>query len=525
MNTQPTLRPRTLLELLDAAFRLYRQHAPALVRVLAKVVLWIAAIPLMLQASQQRIELTTVLPLSSGVLIGIVDAIRSGIGYSYIRDWYGTRLMYYIIALMLVCKELLNVLAPAIVREPHLVQQTPRSVNYVDVLPGALLTVPVALLSAIGVNLLSGLSIVSSMTVRTNTLAEMLMQWQEVVLNTGPALLVGVGIVMLAARFVVAAPVAVIEELNYKTNIQRSFALTRGHWLRITGLCLLLAGISAVVVGLPIVALHGVVIPLVPLQDPGIFEPIAIVCSQLFEALLFPLQLATLTLLYYDLRIRSEGYDLHLIERTRANDVVAAHYRRAKDHLAQSNEPAALLELNAALDLVADGEDGAWLFFTRSQVLQNLEREGEALDDANAAVKRGLANHHLLLHRGILLARAGDAANAARDLETVLLYEPQNQKALDYLATAYYHMGQIERSQTVTEQLLVLAPEHDRAIYNLACMAARQNRTEAALAHLGRAITFDGQWRETARADDDFLTLQGNHAFQALVAHGSTHDR
>lgn len=85
-------------------------------------------------------------------------------------------------------------------------------------------------------------------------------------------------------------------------------------------------------------------------------------------------------------------------------------------------------------------------------------------------------------------------------------------------------MGQIERSQTVTEQLLVLAPDHDRAIYNLACMAARQNRTEMALAHLNRAIALDNQWREIARADDDFLTLQGNSAFQTLVATGITHN-
>jgi hypothetical protein len=115
--------------------------------------------------------------------------------------------------------------------------------------------------------------------------------------------------VMVLVRTTVAAQTIVIERTGGRAGLQRSWRLTNGFFWRIVGILLVLGLLQAIVggiVGLPVLALaSGLSVD----AQQMISQAISAV-SAIFVA---PVTLVTLTLLYYDLRIRREGFDLEML--------------------------------------------------------------------------------------------------------------------------------------------------------------------------------------------------------------------
>jgi hypothetical protein len=115
--------------------------------------------------------------------------------------------------------------------------------------------------------------------------------------------------VIVLVRTTVAAQTIVIERTGGRGGLQRSWRLTRGFFWRIVGILLVLGLLQAIVggiVGLPVLALaSGLSVD----AQQMISQAISAV-SAIFVA---PVTLVTLTLLYYDLRIRREGFDLEML--------------------------------------------------------------------------------------------------------------------------------------------------------------------------------------------------------------------
>ena len=133
-----------------------------------------------------------------------------------------------------------------------------------------------------------------------------------------PALLVifvlaaTVFIFVVVVRTTVAPQAVVLEKLGGWQGIRRSFQLTERSAWRVFGISLLLTliqSIAGAVIILPINALFS-----------GAAQGSQDIASQVGQAVIAvfiaPITLVTLTLLYYDLRIRREGFDIEMLARS-----------------------------------------------------------------------------------------------------------------------------------------------------------------------------------------------------------------
>jgi hypothetical protein len=107
------------------------------------------------------------------------------------------------------------------------------------------------------------------------------------------------------AGLAVSTPALVIENIGAGAALQRSWSLTRRFRLRTIGLLLL----TAILIGIPFLGVT-LLVTMLP-SDAAIL--LAQALSLLVLLILTPLIYCVLTLLYYDLRVRKEGFDLQVL--------------------------------------------------------------------------------------------------------------------------------------------------------------------------------------------------------------------
>jgi len=140
------------------------------------------------------------------------------------------------------------------------------------------------------------------------------------------ALVVGLGFlllivpgVMLGVGLALAIPAVVLEPgTSARGALSRSWELTRGSRWRIFGLGVTLL----VLLYVPLAAITGLFALAMP-QGPGaVFGPasvatvVALAIGGLVQMFIYPLFYCVLTVTYYDLRVRKEGFDLELLAST-----------------------------------------------------------------------------------------------------------------------------------------------------------------------------------------------------------------
>ena len=134
------------------------------------------------------------------------------------------------------------------------------------------------------------------------------------------ALAVVVLIPLIALRWwlswAVAIPATVIEGTGLRASLRRSKVLTKGSRGRIFIIGLLMIGLAwtvSVIIQLPVIAVAG----FRSLRDPSAVTPMVHVMAAiggfLSASLVGPLLTIALTLIYYDQRVRKEGFDLQLM--------------------------------------------------------------------------------------------------------------------------------------------------------------------------------------------------------------------
>jgi uncharacterized membrane protein len=125
--------------------------------------------------------------------------------------------------------------------------------------------------------------------------------------------------VILAVGLVLAIPAVVLEpRASASGALSRSWELTRGARWRIFGLGITLL----VLLYVPIVAITGLLAFLLP-TSAGMFSGggsvgmVAVIAiAGLVQMFIYPLFYCVLTVTYYDLRVRKEGFDLELLAST-----------------------------------------------------------------------------------------------------------------------------------------------------------------------------------------------------------------
>jgi hypothetical protein len=115
--------------------------------------------------------------------------------------------------------------------------------------------------------------------------------------------------IYFGVRLSMLAPVVVFEEESGIDAIRRSWNLTRGYFWRVFGTSVLAGLLTLVVAGLPAAILqYGF-----GQASTGLLATVvSTLVGQLSTVITMPFSQAVTVLIYYDLRVRQEGYDLEL---------------------------------------------------------------------------------------------------------------------------------------------------------------------------------------------------------------------
>ncbi len=121
-------------------------------------------------------------------------------------------------------------------------------------------------------------------------------------------------IVVLAVLFLFVTQAIVLEGYGPLAAIRRSTRLIRGSFWRVVGIVILLYILVQILTLLPTFALGGAIGLAFadPIQDFAMRQSLTSLVGYLAQILVLPLLLIGYTLLYYDLRVRKEGYDIEL---------------------------------------------------------------------------------------------------------------------------------------------------------------------------------------------------------------------
>ena len=318
MATAPHLRPKSFIELIDGSFRLYRSHFVTFIGVIGVVYVPVAIAQLLNQVTLGADYTRALTRLSTG---GFVPGSSpfSGLPVESMLAYLGVTILLGLFQGLFIQTLGVGALALAIGRsylgEPISIGSTYRAVlKRLGALIGLglLLTLGSFLVLALVVGLPTGLLLAlylggdSSTSFAGAFLAIMLL----VVLM----LLYFVLAMFVLVRFLFATQAIVLEGKGPVEALRRSWELSRGSFFRILGVVLVMMVIVAVVAALPaqiVLAVLSAIFARNPEAQIWI-TTLQMAITQIFTLVATPLQLALYTLLYYDLRVRKEGFDLEL---------------------------------------------------------------------------------------------------------------------------------------------------------------------------------------------------------------------
>jgi hypothetical protein len=118
-------------------------------------------------------------------------------------------------------------------------------------------------------------------------------------------------VVYLGARWIVAVPGLVAEQKGPLESLGRSWRLTVKNVWRSIGYAILLSILNLAVITIPVSIIQQVLGLLFPFS-PAIILAISGALSSIFNVLWQPLYACAIVLLYFDLRVRRENYDLEI---------------------------------------------------------------------------------------------------------------------------------------------------------------------------------------------------------------------
>ena len=116
----------------------------------------------------------------------------------------------------------------------------------------------------------------------------------------------------LAARWLVAPAALIAEGTGPIESLRRSWHLSRGNVLRMVGYLILLNILLYLLIYLPATVLQTIMVVILQADSFELIMGFSAAFSSLFSIVSIPFYIGAVVLLYYDLRIRKESYDLEL---------------------------------------------------------------------------------------------------------------------------------------------------------------------------------------------------------------------
>jgi Membrane domain of glycerophosphoryl diester phosphodiesterase len=116
----------------------------------------------------------------------------------------------------------------------------------------------------------------------------------------------------MAVKLSMTFPALVCEKTGPLKAISRSWQLTKGNWWRVFG-TLVIVVVLMIVISLALGLVLGALLLSSESMGEVAFAILSTLVGLLIGAVTYPLWAAVLTVLYYDLRVRTEGFDLQLL--------------------------------------------------------------------------------------------------------------------------------------------------------------------------------------------------------------------
>jgi hypothetical protein len=315
MNPMPRLRPMSISDMLDAAFRLYRQHfltfigIVALLQVPMAILQFAAQLPYM-QALQRFTTRPPVLTPGASPL----DIFPFAQLLPYYALIFGLGIFQYLLIYNLMTGALANAISRSYLGQPISILSSYNIgfKRFIALIAASLMPFAISLAF---VAIIAGCAFGAFYTlgVRTNEQPNIGLAIAAVIGLVGVIILGGFAGLFFYVRLLLTTQAIVLEGQGPLAGLARSWRLVGQAFWRSLGIFLLVYAfiyIVSLVVQIPLLAMGAFFGML--LNNSVLYQSIASLVTYGVLILVLPLQFIIFTLLYYDLRIRKEGYDLEL---------------------------------------------------------------------------------------------------------------------------------------------------------------------------------------------------------------------
>jgi hypothetical protein len=305
------LRPRSIGEILDQAFRLYRRHFLTFIAVIAVVL-----VPLQLALQLANAFLIGGFQndfLNGDLSSGSFTTSRTNNLFAYIGVIYAVEIVLGVLYWLLL--QLSQGALTAEVANSHLDKPVSfgdayrqmfsrlgplLGIIFLQVAIGALVLVPIVLLFLLSFSL--GIASAVNNSGDSTFLGLFCVSCLLII----PAFLL---LAYIFVRLYVVTPVVMVERLGPVQAIRRSWELVRNYWWRTFALLALMYILGLVVQAGPATLVQLMVAIFLP-RDFVIQQVVSGVVTVFTTLVYIPIQLIAVTLYYFDLRVRKEGYDI-----------------------------------------------------------------------------------------------------------------------------------------------------------------------------------------------------------------------
>ena len=307
----PALRPLRLGELLDQAIRLYRRNFVTFIGIIALVY-----VPLMVLQTASTTLMTGA--MGSAALSSSLDELFSNYAY-----WGGVIATLFVAFLQFIFVQ--GIATGALTRAV--------ADNY--------LGKPVSILDAYRGIGRSWLTLVGALLFIILVAIVISIWWIVPCIGwfTGLGMLSFLG----AAISPMVAPVVVLEKRGILESVRRAWFLVRRRFWPVLGTILVLYLFNVLIVNGPLAIVNALLGAAAPSFGDStsqlvVTAIIQAIVSIVFILIYYPLQMTAFTLVYFDLRVRTEGFDLALLTSSDSEQALSAPVEQAKESLVTGSD-------------------------------------------------------------------------------------------------------------------------------------------------------------------------------------------
>ncbi|MEO6458284.1 MAG: hypothetical protein ABIO92_08440 [Chloroflexia bacterium] len=302
------LRPRTVMEVLDHAFRLYRRHFLTFLAIIAVV-----HVPLQLLIQGANIWLL------AGYTDILADSGSGSLGSGFTGEMFGTIIAVYLIVIALAfLYSILLFLSQGALTAAIANSHTDKPVGFGRAYKSMLghvwpllgwmaLQTLIYIGMFVPVVLVFALAAVGAAATGSDGAG---LGFAAICFSCFLIIPTLMFMAYVFVRLSAVVPAIVVENLGPVEAMRRSWRLVQNYWWRTLALLAVLWVMSLVVAAGPAAVIIGIVGLVTRSFDQVMINAVNGVVTVITTAFFVPLQLAAMTLYYFDLRVRKEGFDL-----------------------------------------------------------------------------------------------------------------------------------------------------------------------------------------------------------------------